>query len=108
MFLNVVDYHGNQVAIDPKRVIKMRAASLSEEPSGTVFVDDASHGTYVQGTLADIARRLGTYIRLGAFHAPDGQDIFVNKDGIASIGVDNRYAGNAVLIAGAEFENIRI
>jgi len=108
MYLNVVDYHGNQVAIDPKRVIKIRAASLSDEPAGTVFVDYASNGTFVQGTLADISRLFGTYIRLAAFHAPDGQDIFINKNGIASVGVDDRYAGNAVLIVTVEFENIRV
>lgn len=31
MLLNVIDYHGNQIAIDPKRVIKLRAVSLSDE-----------------------------------------------------------------------------
>ena len=84
MHLNVVDYHGNQIAIDPHRVIKLRSASLSDEPSGTVFVDYASDGAFVRRTLADISRLFGTCIRLGAFHAPDGQDIFVNKDGIAA------------------------
>ena len=81
MFLNVTDYHGNQIAIDPKRVVKLRAASLSDEPVDTVFVDYASNGTFVQGMLADISRLFGTYVKLAAFHAPDGQDIFVNKDG---------------------------
>ncbi|MEK9285463.1 MULTISPECIES: hypothetical protein [unclassified Bradyrhizobium] len=60
MFLNVTDYHGNQIAIDPKRVIKLRAASLSDEPANTVFVDYASNGTFVQGTLPEIRRLFGT------------------------------------------------
>lgn len=108
MLLNVTDYHGNLIAIDPKRVIKLRAASLSDEPIDTVFIDYASNGTFARGTLPTIARLFGTYIKLAAFHAPDGQDIYVNKDGIASVGVDDRYAGSAVLVVAVEFENIRV
>jgi hypothetical protein len=108
MYLNVTDYHGHHIGIDPTRVIKLRAASLSDEPKNTVFVDYASNGTFVQGTLANIAKMFGAYIRLGALHAPDGQDIFVNKEGIASVAVDDRYAGNAVLVVTVEFENVRV
>jgi len=90
MYLNVTGHHGHQIGIDPQRVIKLREASLSDEPANTVFVDYASNGTFVQGTLATIAPMFGAYIRLAALHAPNGQDIYVNKDGIASIDVDNR------------------
>jgi len=108
MFLKFIEYHGGQIEIDPKRVIKLRAASLSDEPTGTVFVDYASNGTFVRGALADISRLFGAHMRLVAFHAPDGQEIFVNMDGIASVAVDDRYAGNAVLIVSVEFENVRV
>jgi hypothetical protein len=60
-----------------------------------VFVDYASNGTFVQGDLPSIARVFGTYIRLGQFHAPNGQEFFANKDGIAAVTVDDRYADNA-------------
>lgn len=108
MFLNVTDYHGHDIGIDPKRVIKLRDASLSDEPANTVFVDYASNGTFVQGKLAKIAPMFGAYIRLAALHAPNGQDIFINKDGIASVDVDDRYAGKAVLVVTVEFENMRV
>ena len=108
MLLNVIDYHGNQIAIDPKRVIKLRAGAVADEPRNTVFVDYASNGTFVRGTLADVARLFGTYIKLSAFHAPDDQPIFVNRDGIASVAKDDTYAGNAVLIVTVEFENMRV
>ena len=108
MFLNFTDYHGNRIAIDPTRVIKLRTASLSDEPVDTVFVDYASNGTFVRGTLPEISRLLGTYVRLAPFHAPDGEDIFINKQGIASVAADDRYAGNAVLVVTVEFENVRV
>lgn len=108
MLLNVTDYHGNQIAIDPKRVIKLRAASLSDEPAETVFIDYATNGTFARGRLDQISRLFGTYIKLAAFHAPNGQGIYVNKDGVASVAVDDRYAGNAVLVVTVEFENMRV
>jgi hypothetical protein len=108
VLLNVIDYHGNQIAIDPQRVIKLRAASLADEPANTVFVDYASYGTFAQGSLQEIARLFGAYIKLASLHAPDGQSIFVNSRGIASVAMDDRYAGNAVLIVNVEFENFRV
>jgi hypothetical protein len=108
MYIQVVDYHGNQVSIDPTRVIKIRAATLSDEPSQTVFIDCASMGIFAKGDIAAIAKLFGTYIRLAGLHAPDGIDIFVNRSGIASVAIDGRYAGNAVLVVSVEFENFRV
>lgn len=108
MYLIVTDYHGHQIGVDPTRVIKLRQASLSDEPANTVIVDYASNGTFVQGTLQEIVAMFGAYVRLAALHAPNGQDIYVNKDGIASIDVDDRYAGNAVLVVTVDFENVRV
>ncbi|VIO79237.1 hypothetical protein [Bradyrhizobium ivorense] len=108
MYLIVTDYHGHQIGIDPKRVIKLRQASLSDEPANTVFVDYASNGTFVQEALEGIVGKFGAYIRLAALHAPNGQDIYINKDGVASVDADDRYAGNAVLIVTVEFENMRV
>jgi hypothetical protein len=108
MYVQIVDYHGNHISIDPSRVIKLRAATLSDEPLQTVFIDYASNGTFAKGTLTQMAKLFGTYIKLAELHAPDGTPIFVNKAGIAAVGVDNKYAGNAVLIVTVEFENMRV
>lgn len=54
MYVQIIDYHGNYVSIDPKRVIKIRAATLSDEPTQTVFIDYASNGTFAKGALADV------------------------------------------------------
>jgi hypothetical protein len=54
VYVQIIDYHGNYVSIDPKRVIKIRAATLSDEPTQTVFIDYASNGTFAKGALADV------------------------------------------------------
>jgi hypothetical protein len=108
MFVQITDYHGNSVAIDPMRVIKLREAALEDEPLNTVFIDYVSGGTFAQGTLAEIARLFGSYIRLAPLHAPNGVPIFVNSDGIASVDVDQRYSGNSVAIVNRDFENMRV
>ena len=50
----------------------------------------------------EISQNLLVARGFGALHAQDGQNIFVNKDGIASVAVDDRYAGNAVPIVTVE------
>jgi hypothetical protein len=104
----IADYHGNRIAIDPARVIKLRAALPNDEPLGTGLVDYASNGSFAKGTLPEIAKSFGGYLRLAPFHAQNDDPIFVNKSGIAAIAIDNRHAGNAVPIVTVEFENIRV
>ena len=49
MFVQVTDYHGNQIGIDPSKIIKIRPAGLLDEPKNTVFIDFASGGTFAKG-----------------------------------------------------------
>src|SRR4051812_22802865 len=104
MFIQIIDYHGNQVSIDPSRVVKIREAGVADEPRETVFVDYVSGGTFAKGSLGDIVRLIGTYIRLAPLHTPNGMPVFLNSDAIASLDVDNRYEGNSVAIVNRDFE----
>jgi hypothetical protein len=108
MFVLITDWHGNQVSIDPARVIKIREAGIADEPKNTVFIDFVSGGTFAKDELKKIVKLFGTYIRLAALHAPNDMPIFVNSDGIASVDVDDRYDGNSVAIVNRDFENVRV
>jgi hypothetical protein len=108
MFVQITDWHGNQVSIDPLRVIKIRSAGHADEPKNMVFIDFVSGGTFADAKLDNIVKLFGTYIRLAPLHAPDGTPVFLNSDGIASVDVDDRYAGNCVAIVNRDFENMRV
>ena len=105
MLVQVTDYHGNNIAIDPQRVIKIREAALPDEPKQTVLVDYVIGGAFVKGTIAEIVRLFGTYIRLANFHAPNGVPISLNADGIAGFTVDPKYAGASVAVVAKGFDN---
>src|SRR5262249_18472529 len=105
MFIQITDYHGNQVGIDPIRVIKIREAGVADEPKGTIFIDFASGGTFA--LLKEIVKLFGTYIRLASLHAPDGRSIFLNADGIAAVEIDKQYDGKSVAVVNTN-ENVRV
>ena len=44
MFVTVTDYHGNQIGIDPNRIIKIRQSGIADEPKKTVFRTREPHG----------------------------------------------------------------
>ena len=108
MFIQITDHQGNQVGIDPLKVIKIRTSDIADEPRRMVFVDYASNGVFARGTLTEIVRLFAPYIRLAALHAPNGKPIFLNADGIAAVGLDGGYDGRSVAIASTGFENIRV
>ncbi len=108
MFVTVTDYHGNQIGIDPNRIIKIRQSGIADEPKKTVFIDFASGGTFAKGKLKEIVKLFGTYIRLAALHAPNEMPIFLNADGIAAVEVDEQYDGRSVAVVGPPFENLRV
>jgi hypothetical protein len=108
MLVQVTDYHGNNIAIDPSRIIKIREAMLADEPRQTVLVDYVIGGTFVLGTIAEISKLFGTYVRLARFHAPQGTPIFLNADGIAGFVVDPRYDGASVAVVAKGFDNPRV
>ena len=106
MFVQVTDYHGNQIGIDPSKVIKIRPAGLLDEPKNTVFIDFASGGTFAKGKLEKIVKLFGTYIRLAALHAPNDMPVFLNADGIAAVEVDKQYDGQSVAVVATAFDNL--
>jgi hypothetical protein len=108
MLIQVTDYHGNNIAIDPQRVIKIRQAVLADEPQQTVLVDYVIGGAFVKGTIAQITKLFGTYIRLANLHAPDGTPISLNADGIAGFAVDPKYAGASVAVVAKGFDNLHV
>ena len=108
MLVQVVDYHNNNIAIDPSRVIKIREAALADEPKQSVLVDYVVGGTFVKGTIADITKLFGTYIRLAHFHAPNGTPIYLNADGVAGFTVDSKYDGASVAVVAKGFDNPRV
>jgi hypothetical protein len=108
MFVQVTDYHGNQIGIDPSKVLKIRGAGLSDEPKNTVFIDFASGGTFAKGKLEKIVKLFGTYIRLAALHAPNDMPVFLNADRIAAVEVDKQYDGRSVAVVATAFENQRV
>ena len=108
MFVQVTDYHGNQIGIDPGKVIKIRGAGLLDEPKNTVFINFASGGTFAKGKLEKIVKLFGTYIRLAALHAPNDMPVFLNADGITAVEVDKQYDGQSVAVVATAFENLRV
>jgi hypothetical protein len=38
MFVTVTDYHGNQIGIDPNRIIKIRQSGIADEPKKTFLL----------------------------------------------------------------------
>jgi hypothetical protein len=108
MLVQVTDYHGNNIAIDPLRVIKIREAALPDEPRQTVLVDYVIGGAFVKGTIDQIAKLFGAYIRLSQLHAPNGTAICLNADGIAGFTVDSKYDGASVAVVGKGFDNPRV
>jgi hypothetical protein len=108
MFVEITDWRGEQVPIDPSRVIKIRPAGHADEPKKTVFIDYVSGGTFADDKLLKIVNLFGAHIRLAPLHAPDDTPVFINSDGIASIEVDKNYAGKCVAIVNRDFENIRV
>jgi|SRR5215204_4766738 len=108
MFVHITDYHGNAVSIDPLRVLKIRSSGIADEPRNFVFIDYVSGGTFAEGSLSELVRLFGAYIRLAPLHAPSKMPIYLNTAGIASVDVDDRYDGNSVAIVAAGFENSRV
>jgi hypothetical protein len=108
MFVQITDWHDNQVSIDPARVIKIRESGVADEPKDCVFIDYVSGGTFAKDGLKKIVRLFSAYIRLAGLHAPNGVPIFLNSVGIVSIDVDDRYGGKSVAIVGRDFENMRV
>jgi hypothetical protein len=105
MLVQVTDHDGNNVAIDPQRIIKIRQSGVADEPKNAVFIDYATGGVFAKATVADIVKLFGAYIRLAALHAPDGTPIFLNIKGIAGVTVDHAYAGNCVAVVTEDFQN---
>ena len=108
MLVQVTDYHGNNISIDPLRVIKIREAALPDEPKQTVLVDNVIGGAFVKGTINQITKLFGTYIRLAHFHAPNGTPICLNADGIAGFTVDPKYDGASVAVVAKGFDNLHV
>ena len=115
MFVKLVDHNGNEVAVDPDRVIKLRRALLSDEPKNTVFVDYATNGLFAQGTFDEICALFSPHIRLAFLHAPTGADVALNANGIASVQVSPKnnkgqpiYRGNSVAVVDRDHFNERV
>jgi hypothetical protein len=69
MFVTVTDYHGNQIGIDPNRIIKIRQSGIADEPKKTVFIDFASGGTFAKGKLKEIVKLFAhTFVWLHSMH----------------------------------------
>jgi hypothetical protein len=62
MFVQITDWRGEQVSIDPLRVIKIRPAGHADEPKKMVFIDYVSGGTFADGKLDKIVKLFGTYM----------------------------------------------
>jgi len=110
MFVNVVDYHGHTVGIDPNRVIKLRPALVQDdEPADCTLVDFASGGVLAMGDLSAVAPIFAPYIRLAKLHAPNGSPIMLNADGIAAVTPpDLERNGNSMAVVKVEYENNRV
>ena len=110
MFVNVVDYHGHTVAIDPSRVIKLRPALVQDgDPEDCTLVDFASGGVFAMGDLSVVAPKFAPYIRLAKLHAPNGLSVLLNADGIAAVVPPNpQRNGNSMAVVKVEFENHRV
>jgi hypothetical protein len=110
MFIDVVDYHGHTVAIDPTRVIKLRPALVQDgDPEDCTLVDFASGGVFAMGVLASVAPKFSPYIRLANLHAPNGLPVLLNADGIAAVVPPNSQRnGNSMAVVKVEFENHRV
>lgn len=110
MFVEVIDYHGHPVRIDPSRVIKFRPTFVANDPPGCTLIDFASGGVFAEGPIEQVGALFAPYIRLASLHAPNGVPILLNADGIAAIlAPDESYEGaNSMAIVTVEFENRRV
>ena len=74
MFVQVTDYHGNQIGIDPSKVIKdgRRNSRMSLR---TRFLSTSRPAARFKGKLEKVVKLFGTYIRLAALHAPNDMPV---------------------------------
>lgn len=110
MYVDVTDYHGQSVKVDPQRVIKLRPSEVAGDPAGCTLIDFASGGVFAQGGLNSIGNIFAPYIPLASLHAPDGSPVLLNADGIAAIlGPDPQYAASgSTAVVATGFENQRV
>lgn len=110
MLLNITDFHGQQIGLDPQCVIKLRPATVMGEPAAATMVDFVSGGMFAAGSLRDNWDILGAHVRLALLHAPDGTEVLINADGIAAVlPPDPGYTeAGCIAVVSRDYENERV
>ena len=68
---------GDTQQVNPDEIWRIRAASTSDEPAGTIVIDYAFERVYVKESLASVVEKVGRVRPLKKFTLPAGAPVYI-------------------------------
>ena len=71
--------------INAEQIWRVRSASISDEPAGSIVIDYGDERIFVKGSLDNVVEKIRTQRELRKFTSPSGAPIYIAPDKVIGI-----------------------